>query len=67
VLVYDPLLNDPDFVLGAGGGDARIFIGATLEMVLILADIGTTVVPYSIHKRHNERFASSSASVSASA
>jgi hypothetical protein len=34
VLLYDPLLNDPNFILGAGGGDTRIFIGATLELLL---------------------------------
>jgi hypothetical protein len=43
VLLYDPLLNDKDFILGAGGGDARIFIGATLELLLIIANIGTAV------------------------
>ena len=57
VLLYDPLLHDPNFVLGAGGGDSRIFIGAALELVLIVANIGTAVVPYSIFKRHSERLA----------
>jgi hypothetical protein len=57
VLLYDPLLNDPDFILGAGGGDARIFIGATLELLLIIANIGTAVVPYALFRRHSERLA----------
>jgi hypothetical protein len=57
VLLYDPLLNDKDFILGAGGGDARIFIGATLELLLITANIGTAVLPYSRFKRYNERLA----------
>jgi hypothetical protein len=57
VLLYDPLLNDKDFILGAGGGDSRIFIGATLELLLILANVGTAVVPYSLFKRYNERLA----------
>ena len=57
VLLYDPLLNDKDFILGAGGGDARIFIGATLELLLIIANIGTAVLPYSLFKRYNERLA----------
>ena len=57
VLLYDPLLNDPDFILGAGGGDTRIFIGATLELLLIIANIGTAVVPYALFKRYNERLA----------
>jgi Domain of unknown function (DUF4386) len=57
VLLYDPLLNDKDFILGGGGGDARIFIGATLELLLIIANIGTAVLPYSLFKRYNERLA----------
>ena len=57
VLLYDPLLNDRDFILGAGGGDTRIFIGATLELLLIIANVGTAVLPYSLFKRYNERLA----------
>jgi hypothetical protein len=57
VLLYDPLLNDQDFILGAGGGDTRIFIGATLELLLIIANIGTAVVPFALFRRYNERLA----------
>src|SRR5262245_23671730 len=57
VLLYDPLLNDKDFILGAGGGDTRIFIGATLELLLIVANIGTAVVPFALFRRYNERLA----------
>jgi hypothetical protein len=57
VLLYDPLLNNKDFILGAGGGDTRIFIGATLEILLIIANIGTAVLPYSLFKRYNEKLA----------
>jgi hypothetical protein len=56
VLLYDPLLNDKDFILGAGD-DTRIYIGATLELLLIIANIGTAVLPYSLFKRYNERLA----------
>ena len=57
LLLYDPLLNDKNFILGAGGGGARIYIGATLELLLIIANIGTAVLPYSLFKRYNERVA----------
>src|SRR3954470_15122999 len=57
VLLYDPLLNDPNFILGAGGGDARIYIGATLELLLIIANIGTAVVPFALFRPYNERLA----------
>jgi branched-subunit amino acid transport protein AzlD len=57
VLLYDPLLNNRAFILGAGGGDGRIFIGATLELLLIIANLGTAVVPFTLFKRHDERLA----------
>jgi hypothetical protein len=57
VLLYDPLLNDRGFILGAGGGDGRIFIGAALELLLIVANLGTAVVPFTLFKRHDERLA----------
>jgi hypothetical protein len=57
VLLYDPLLNDKAFILGAGGGDTRIYVGVTLELLLILANIGTAVLPYSLFKRYNEKLA----------
>jgi hypothetical protein len=57
VLLYDPLLNNENFILGAGGGDTRIFIGATLELLLIIANIGTAVVPFALFRRYNERLA----------
>jgi hypothetical protein len=57
VLLYHPLLKDPNFILGSGGGDTLIYIGATLELLLIIANIGTAVVPFALFRRYNERFA----------
>jgi hypothetical protein len=57
VLLYDPLLNNKDFILGAGGGDTRIYIGATLELLLIIANIGTAVLPFALFRRYNEKLA----------
>jgi hypothetical protein len=57
VLLYDPLLNDKAFILGTGGGDGRIYAGVTLELLLILANIGTAVLPYSLFRRYNEKLA----------
>ena len=55
-IFYRPVLEEgTDYVLG-GVDDAMtlIAIGAVLELILIIANIGTAVVPYSIHKRVNE-------------
>jgi hypothetical protein len=53
---YAPVLdNEGNYVTGAGS-DARtlIGIGAVLELLLIISNVGTAVVPYSIHKRVHE-------------
>ena len=47
VLLYDPVLNDANYILG-GGLDARISLGALLEILLAISNIATAVVffPY---------------------
>jgi hypothetical protein len=52
---YRPVIDHGNYVTGAGT-DAKtlIAIGAVLELILIISNIGTAVVPYSIHKRVNE-------------
>jgi hypothetical protein len=53
---FGPVVEDgKDYVLG-DGSDAMtlIALGAVLELILIIANIGTAVVPYSIHKRVSE-------------
>ena len=53
---YAPVLEEgKDYVLGQGD-DAMtlIAVGALLELILIFANIGTAVVPYSIHRRVSE-------------
>jgi hypothetical protein len=50
---YDPVLNDPDCIVDAGA-DTRLFWGALLEVITVIANIGTAVVLYPIVKRQNE-------------
>ena len=53
---YQPLLDHPNYILGAGA-DSRIALGALLEMIVIVANIGTAVVLFPILKRQNESLA----------
>jgi hypothetical protein len=53
LVLYDPVLNDPDYIVGAGA-DTRVFWGALLEVIPVIANIGTAVVLYPIVKRRNE-------------
>jgi hypothetical protein len=52
--LYQPVLDNPvAYVVGAGN-DNRILLGAFLELLLIIANIGTAVVVYPLLKRENE-------------
>ncbi len=56
LLLFDPVINTPDYIVGAGD-DNRIFLGALLELTLIIANIGSALVPFAILKRQSERLA----------
>ena len=53
LLLFDPVLNDPDYIIGAGA-DTRVQLGAFLELLLIIANIGTAVLMFPILKRQSE-------------
>jgi hypothetical protein len=50
---YVPVLDDPRYIVSAGA-DTRVSFGAFLELMLIIANIGTAVVLYPVVKRVNE-------------
>jgi hypothetical protein len=54
VLLYQPVLDDPIGYIASAGQDNRIFFGALLELLLIIANIGTAVVIFPIVKRQSE-------------
>src|ERR687891_1552047 len=51
--LFQPVLDDPVGFVANGGSDNRILFGAFLELILIVANIGTAVVIYPILKRQN--------------
>jgi hypothetical protein len=53
VYFYAPVLDDPRYIVGAGA-DTRVSLGAFLEVILIIANIGTAVVLWPVLKRVNE-------------
>jgi len=57
VLLFQPVLDDPVGYIAGGGHDKRIFFGALLELLLIVANIGTAVVIFPIVRRQNEELA----------
>ena len=51
--LYQPVLDDPVGYVASGGSDNQIYFGALLELLLIIANIGTAVVIYPLLKRQN--------------
>ena len=56
VLAYGPILSDPTYITSTGA-DTRVFVGAFLELMLILTNIGCAIVLFPILKRQNEALA----------
>jgi len=55
-IFYAPVLHDPAYIVGAGA-DSSVYWGALLELLLIIANVGTAVVLFPILKRQNEGLA----------
>jgi hypothetical protein len=53
IVFYAPALGDPAFILG-GGFDTGVSIGALLELILIVANIGTALTLYPVLRKHSE-------------
>lgn len=56
VILYDPVLHDPGYIVGAGA-DTRVFLGAFLELLLIIANIGTALALFPVLKRQSDGLA----------
>ncbi len=56
LLLYHSVLHDHGYITGAGS-DAHVLLGAFLELILIVANIGTAVALFPILKRESESVA----------
>ena len=55
--LFQSVLDDPAGYIAGGGKDNQIYLGALLEFLLIIANVGTAVVLYPIVRRQNEALA----------
>ena len=55
-LLYTPILTDPGYVTGPGA-DGQIALGALLEILVCIANIGTAVVLFPLVRRQSEAVA----------
>jgi hypothetical protein len=57
-ILYAPVRDNPALITAAGTDPtASVALGATLELVLIVANVGTAVVPYALFRRYSEGLA----------
>jgi Domain of unknown function (DUF4386) len=56
LVLYAPVLNRARYVTGAGS-DTRVLVGGWLEVVLVLAIVGTAVSLFPVVRRHGEGLA----------
>jgi hypothetical protein len=56
-LLFQSVLDDPAGYIAGGGKDNQIYVGVLLELLLIIANVGTAVVLYPIARRQNEALA----------
>jgi hypothetical protein len=56
LLLYTPVLDHPSYIVGAGA-DTHVALGAFLEVLLIVANVGSAVVLFPVLKRQNESLA----------
>ena len=57
LILYQPVLDDPVGYITGGGQNNQIVFGAFLELLLIIANIGTAVVIFPIVRRQSEELA----------
>ena len=55
--LFQSVLDDPAGYIAGGGKDNQIYLGAFLEFLLVLSNVGTAVVLYPIARRQNEYLA----------
>jgi len=57
-ILYAPVRDNPGLITGAGADPtASVALGAVLELILIIANVGTAVVPYAVFRRYSEGLA----------
>jgi hypothetical protein len=56
-ILYHPVLNNAHYIVAGAGTDNSLSLGAFLEVLLVLAGVGTAVTLFPILKRQNEGLA----------
>jgi hypothetical protein len=57
LILYGPILNDPEYIINGAADEARVIWGAFFEVLLVFTQIGTAITLFPILKKYNESMA----------
>lgn len=57
LLLYDPILNNPDYLTTGADHSNQVLLGVVMELILVISAIGTAVTMFPYLKRYNETIA----------
>jgi len=57
LLLYDPILNGPDYLIKGSQHANQVILGAVLELILVVSAIGTSTTMFPFLRKYNETIA----------
>ena len=57
LILYDPILNGPDYLVKGAEHGNQIILGAVMELILVVAAVGTATTMFPFLKKYNETIA----------
>ena len=57
VLLYDPILKDPDYLITGLEHKNQVILGALCELILVCSAVGTSIMLFPFLKKHSESLA----------
>lgn len=57
LILYNPILNDPDYLIKGFENKNQIILGALFELILVCSAIGTSIMLFPLLRKYNESIA----------
>ncbi|WNQ11115.1 DUF4386 domain-containing protein [Paenibacillus aurantius] len=57
LILYDPLLNGPDYLIQGSAHSNEVVLGALMELLLVVSAVGTATTMFPILRKYNETIA----------
>jgi len=57
LILYKPLLNDPDYLIQGSAHANEVMLGAVMELILVVSAVGTATTMFPILRKWNETLA----------